>query len=247
MNVADRAWGIPPTELGLLRDEVHVWRAALDLGAAQVQRLAETLSVDEKERAERFHFEQHRQRFIVGRGVLRTILGRYLDIEPSQLQFCYGHRGKPTLAEAFGGGRLRFNLSHSQGLALYAIALDREIGIDLEHIRPMADAEQIAKRFFSPREHATILALPENEKQQAFFNCWTRKEAYLKAIAEGLAHSLDQVEVTLAPGEPAQLLNITRSPDSTKIWSIKELTPASGYVAAIVVEGDNWCLRCWQG
>jgi 4'-phosphopantetheinyl transferase len=232
--------------LALLSDDVHVWCAFLDQPAARAQQLAQTLSADERMRAERFYFERDRKRFIVGRGLLRTILGCYLGIAPNRLQFCYGPRGKPDLAEICGGRKLCFNLSHSQGLALYGITRDRKIGIDLEHIRPISKTEQIAERFFSVRENAVFRALPPSKKQVAFLNCWTRKEAYLKAIGEGLVRSLEQIEVSLAPGEPARLLSIEGDLQSAERWILQELTPALGYVAALVVEGYGWRLKCWQ-
>lgn len=243
----DGTWSFPPADLALSSNDVHVWRGSLDQPDLRLQQLAETLSADERKKAERFYFEQHRKRFIVGRGLLRTILGHYLSIEPGRLQFCYGSRGKPALAETFGGGTLCFNLSHSQGLALYAFTLNRQIGIDVEGIRLIPEVERIVERFFSAREHSLFCALPPSQKYEGFFHCWTRKEAYLKAIGDGLAKSLDQIEVSLAPGEPARLLSIAGNPQEAERWSLQELKPGSGYVAALVVEGSSWRLACWQG
>lgn len=197
-------------------------------------------------RAELFHFEQDRKRFIVGRGVLRTILALYLGTEPSRLQFCYGPHGKPYLADRLGDATLRFNLAHSHELALYAFTRGREIGVDLEYIRYMPGVEQIAARFFSTRENAVLHALPTSQKQEAFFNCWTLKEAYIKAIGNGLAQPLDKFDVSLAPGEPARLLSVEGAPEEASRWSLKALTPAPGYVAALAVEGHDWRLTYWQ-
>ncbi len=246
MTALDRLWGPPPADLALSSDDIHVWRASLDQPASRFQRLAQTLSEDERLRAGQFYFEQDRKRFIASRGLLKTILGCYLDIEPSRLQFCYGSRGKPALAETPVGGTLRFNLSHSQGLALFAVTRDREIGVDLERVRAISEAEQIAERFFSARENAVFRAVPMSKKQEAFFNCWTRKEAYVKASGDGLALPLDQFDVSLAPGEPAALLNAKGDPQEASRWSLQELVPASGYVAALAVEGHGWRLACWQ-
>ena len=243
-NAPNHLWLPASADLTLLRDEVHVWRTDLDLPASRFHQLVQTLSADEQSRAERFYFEQHRHRFITCRGILRTILSRYLGIEPSQLQFCYSPRGKPFLAETTGGGTLQFNLSHSQGIALYAVTCDRQIGIDVEYIRPIADTEQIAKRFFSDREYAVIRALPPSQKQEAFFRYWTCKEAYLKATGEGIAQ-LDQIEVSLMPGEPVSLLRISGSLQ-IQDWVLQELTPASDYVAALAVAGQGWHLTRWQ-
>lgn len=245
MTAHNHVWLTPPADLILSRDEVHVWQADLDPPALRLQQLAQTLSADEHSRAERFYFEQHRQRFIAGRGILRTILGYYLGIEPRQLQFCYGPRGKPALAESSGESILQFNLSHSQGLALYAVTRDRQIGIDLEYIRSVSDIEQIALRFFSAQEYAVISELPPSQKQEAFFRYWTCKEAYLKATGEGLAQ-LDRIEVLLTPGEPVSLLSITGDLPTAQGWVLQELTPASGYLAALAVAGQGWHLTCWQ-
>lgn len=239
-------WKPRPADLVLSKDDIHVFCASLDQPAPRIQQLAQSLSADERIRADRFYFEQDQKRFTVGRGLLRTILSSYLGIEPSQLQFCYGRRGKPALAATAGGSKLSFNLSHSQGLALYAVTRDREIGIDIEHVRPMAEAEQIAERFFCVQENAVFRALPPNQKQEAFFNCWTRKEAYLKAIGDGLARPLDQIEVTLAPGETVRLLSIEGDPQEASRWSIQQLIPASGYVGAIIVEEPHGWISCWS-
>jgi 4'-phosphopantetheinyl transferase len=213
-----------------------------------VQRLVETLAPDECLRAERFHFERDRRRFIVGRGVLRTILGRYLGLEPNHLQFCYGPRGKPALAgiSTRPNAWLCFNLAHSQNLALYAVTCERELGVDIECIHAIPDAEQIAARYFSAHENAGLRSLPANQKQEAFFNCWTRKEAYIKAIGDGLAQPLAEFDVALAPGEPARLLRIKDNAQAAARWSIQALTPAPGYVAALAVKGHDWQLKCWQ-
>jgi 4'-phosphopantetheinyl transferase len=211
-----------------------------------VRELAQTLSYDEMVRAEHFRFERDRRRFIVGRGVLREILGCYLGFDPQQVRFRYDSRGKPYLVERLDKYGLRFNLAHSHKLALYAFTCGREIGVDLEYIRPMPDAEQIAARFFSTFEYTALRMLPENRKMEAFFNCWTRKEAYIKAIGDGPARHLDQFEVSLILGEPAQLLSVEGDPEEAARWSLKALAPGTGYVAAVAVEGHNWRLTCWQ-
>ena len=240
------SWWFPPKILLLGNNEVHVWRVSLDLKAARVQSLQQTLSGDERARAGRFHFQKDREHFVIARGVLRAILGRYLDMEPSQLRFCYGSHGKPALAQEAGEQALRFNVSHSHGLALYAIARGRELGIDLEYLRPQLADEQIAEQFFSLREVAVLRGLPADRQQKAFFDCWTRKEAYIKARGEGLSLRLDQFDVSLAPGEPAALLSSDGDPQEACRWVLRELSPGSGYVAALAVEGHDWQLSCWQ-
>ena len=235
----------PPKNLKLSRDDVHVWRATLDQPAEYVRQLAQSLSEDERLRAERFYFERDRSRFIVGRGLLRFILSRYLEIPANKLQFCYSSRGKPELVETSSAYKLRFNVSHSQGLVMYAVTRDRSIGIDVEYIRPMPEAEQIVKSFFSVYENNVFQHLPLCQKQLAFFNCWTRKEAFVKAIGDGLSLPLDQFDVSLIPGEPARLLEIKGDRSST-CWSLQDLTLDPGYAAALAVEGQGWNLSCWE-
>lgn len=238
MTALNHLWLPVPTNLTLLANDVHIWRIHLDVPEAQRQNLLFTLSSDEVSRANRFHFPEHRQRFIAGRGILRSILGSYLGIEPQQVLFDYQERGKPVLAATLANSGLCFNLSHSQGLALCAVSYHGQIGIDLECIRPMSDVEALAKRFFLPREYALMRSLSPHQQQEIFFRYWTCKEAYLKATGEGLAQ-LEKIEILLNCTEPAQL-------KTSEDWSLFELTPAENYLAAVVVAGSGYHLKCWQ-
>ena len=239
-------WYEPPPHFVLGDDEVHVWRAALDGPAASLAYYRDLLAADERQRADRFHFQKDHDRFVVARGLLRIILGRYLDASPAQLRFRYGPFGKPELTAAHGDTDLRFNVSHAEGLALYACTRRRALGVDIEYVRPDFPGHEIAARFFSPREVAALRALPAAVQTRAFFNCWTRKEAYIKAHGAGLSLPLDQFDVSLAPDEPAALLATRPEPQEAARWSLQELTPAPGYVAAIAVEGRGWLLRRWH-
>jgi 4'-phosphopantetheinyl transferase len=239
-------WEPPPANANLLQHDVHIWCAWLDQAIANVEWLAQTLSTDERMRAERFRFEQDRQRFIIGRGLLRTVLGYYLGVEPGQLHFCYGRYGKPALAEMFGTSALRFSLAHAHGLALYTVSRERELGVDLEHFRRVAETEQIVDRYFSEREKAVFRGLAADKKQEAFFTYWTCKEAYLKASGEGLTRPLSQIDVSLVPGEPARLMSIDGDVKEASRWTLQELRPAPGFVAALAVEGQGWRLSCWN-
>ncbi len=239
-------WGLPPATIILGSNEVHIWRASLDQLRPQRDSFLHTLAADERTRARRFYFQTDRERFITAHGVLRAILGLYLKREPKCLSFCRGSHGKPALAWEYGGDAIRFNMSHSQGVALYAITRGRAIGIDIEFIRCGLEVEQIAERFFSPREIATLRALPVHLQKYAFFLCWSRKEAYIKARGEGLSIPLDQFDVSLIPGDPAALLSTRPDADEALRWSLRGLTLASDYAAALAVEGRGWTLSCWQ-
>lgn len=229
-------WKVLQERITLLPQEVHVWRVELDRNAEEIRQFRAMLSEDERKRADRFYFERDRHRFIVGRGRLRSLLAKYLQVAPEEIEFRYSAKGKPMLANVDRG--LHFNLSHSGGLALYAIA-SQPVGIDLEQIRDLSDAEQLAKRFFTPAEAEAIATLPMAQKQAAFLNGWTRKEAYLKATGDGLA-GLDEVEVSLIPGMPAKLLRIQGNSELASRWFIGELHPHPDYVAAVAIAGQDW-------
>lgn len=236
-------WLPAPEKLVLSTDEVHIWRADLEQSQAAQAQLAATLSADEQSRAKRFHFDLHRQRFIVARGILRNILGRYLGKEPRELEFCYSSRGKPSLVSTSTSTPLCFNLSHSQALALYAIA-HRPIGIDLEYIRPLDDLLKIAKRFFCQSEYALIESLPPDQKPKAFFHLWTCKEAYLKATGEGLA-GLQHVEILPSPGGIPRL-NFVADNTNLSDWFIQPLTIEHNYASAVAIPGTRSQLSCWH-
>jgi len=246
MSEVEQLWSSPPSEAKPLASEVHLWRTRLDAPPALLAHLEESLSGDELARAGRYYFERDRNRFIVGRGVLRTILARYLATDPSRLEFSYGSYGKPSLTDMRGSAPLDFNLAHSQDLALCAVTSHRRIGIDVEMIRPIADAENIAARFFSARECAVFLALAEPERLSAFFRCWTRKEAFLKATGAGLSMGLDQFDVSLAAGEPAKLLNVAGRPEEAARWSLLDVPVGSEHAAAVAVEGPSGELRYYS-
>jgi 4'-phosphopantetheinyl transferase len=243
---ADCNWPFPPSHPRLAEDEVQVWCAGLDGMDYELTSLAETLSAGERKRAERFQFNRDRDRFIARRGLLRAILGRYLRIEPAQLTFSYEARGKPSTAGNIGGDTLHFNLSHSDGLALFAFARSHALGVDVERVRPISEMDQIAAKFFSARENSMLGALPEEQRIDGFFNCWTRKEAYLKATGEGIADALPEIGVTLAPGKPAQLLNIGTDVQAAKRWSLISLLPANGFVGAVAARTNGLKLVCWR-
>ncbi len=241
-------WQIPPKTLTLGNNEVHIWRTNLDLNLNFVEELQSFLSEDEKIRAEKFYFPKHRNRYIVGRGVLRLILAQYLGIKPTNLKFEYTNRGKPYLSTNLSGNlsgnnsetTLEFNLSHSQEIGLYGFTWQRKIGVDLEFLRPMPDADKIAKRFFSPKESNLISSIFHPKKQQTtFFQIWTAKEAYLKATGDGLGGCLDQFEVSLIPDMTTGLIEIKGDKILTSNWYLYHFMPLANYVATIAVESQS--------
>lgn len=239
-------WPSAPPLLQLPGTEVHIWRFSLALPPGLMGKLGRTLSDDEVERAGRFRFPRDRDHFIAAHSSLRGILARYLKIEPEELQFSYGPNQKPELAEEHSFSNLRFNLSHAGDLGLLGVAQGREVGVDIEWIRPEVAEEAIARRFFSQREVEDLLKLPEDLQREAFFTGWTRKEAYIKARGEGLSMLLEQFDVTLAPGSQALLLSTRPDPEEAGLWSLHHLSPGPGYVGALAVQGQVEKLDCWE-
>jgi 4'-phosphopantetheinyl transferase len=223
--------------------EVHVWNAHLDPLNARAEQLTSVLSEDERDRAGRFHFAKDRAHFAYTRSVLRVLLGSYLNLPPAEVVFRYGRSGKPELSPTFHDTNLHFNVSHSHGHLLVAIARNCAVGIDIEMIRSEMDIEAIAERFFSFAETEQLRAVNGLGKRTAFFNGWTRKEAYLKARGEGIGEGLDQFAVSLIPGKPARLLFDRRDPDAGSRWSIHDLATSSGFAAALVIEATDLTLK----
>lgn len=246
MSASLPLWDSPPEILELGHNEAHVWRTTLDLPISRVRSLEQTLTADEITRAEQFHFQKDRMHFIVARGLLRTILSRYLATNPRTLRFCYSQYGKPTLARESGSdASLCFNVTHSLGVVLYAITRSRAIGIDLERIRLDVACESIAEHFFSPYEARILRTVPTDLRSEAFFRCWTRKEAYLKARGIGLSIALGQFDVSVLPGELAALLGTREKDQNISQWSLNDLYAGEGYVAALAVEGHPH-LQYWE-
>jgi 4'-phosphopantetheinyl transferase len=242
----DILWPLAPNRCALAANDVHVWAAYLNLRPEALARLAAILSAEEQERAGHFRFDRHHNRFIAARGFLRSLLAIYLECAPDELQFEYSQNGKPALNGSFAGSGLAFNLAHSQDLALIAVTRLGPIGVDVEQIRPVADADDLVERFFSPREIALFKTLPDEQKNAAFFNLWTRKEAWLKATGEGIVHSLNRVEVTFLPGEPAQLLAFPEKPTLKSEWGLRELTPTTGFVGAVALPNVEFSIFNFQ-
>jgi 4'-phosphopantetheinyl transferase len=245
MSLGEPVWARFVGGHGLPGEDVHVLRSSLGVAASGMDILWETLSPDERQRADRFHFEVDRRRCIIGRGVLRLLLGQILGLSASQLQFECDEFGKPRLMPR-QGLPLQFNVSHSGDLILIAIAMGRAVGVDVERIRADIDLDSIAARFFSPNECRMLASLAEPVRHESFFACWTRKEAYLKAKGVGLSLPLDQFDVSFLPGEEPRLLEVRHDPAEARRWTLRTLDPGCGYVAALAAEGSDWRLKCWD-
>ncbi len=220
---------------------VEVWRGSLDQPAEVRARLAALLDDGEQARAASFRFDRDRDRYVVGRGVLRVLLGGYLDRRPEDIRFRYGPERKPALA----GDELRFNLAHAEDTVLYAFSPAFDVGVDVELLRPDAADRGVAERFFSPAEVAVLRSLPEGEQAHAFLACWTRKEAFLKARGDGLTLALDSFDVTLRPGEPAELLRTAWAPEERDRWQLVDLSEtARGEIAALAAPARGWAYTC---
>lgn len=235
-------WTGPADSLDLSSDQVDVWRARLDLPAEALEQLDGTLSKEEKDRAARFYFPADRDRFIASHGCLRDVLRRYLHCEPGQLTFTADSYGKPAL----GDHDLEFNLTHSGDLALVAVTRGRKVGVDVERIRAGISSFVIARQYFSKAEVAELETLPIDGRQTAFFTCWTRKEAYIKAQGLGLTLPLESFDVSLLPDEPPGLRATRPDPEEAVRWTLFSPDVDPDYRAAVCAYGQDLALRLWD-
>jgi len=208
--------------------KVDLWLWALDVDDGERERLAAFLSDDETARAARFVFERDRERFVVGRGRLREILARKVSRAPAELRFSYSENGKPALQ---GFGDAQFNLSHSEGVAVLALSQAFELGVDVEFVRPLK--EDVAERFFSRREIDQLASLPADDQLAGFYRCWTRKEAIVKAIGDGLSRPLDSFDVSVGADVPAVVERLEGEADAPRAWRLAHFVPAAGYIGAV--------------
>lgn len=234
---------VAPLSFELTEQMVHVWSLRTEASNAVVAKFELFLTPDERKRAEAFRFENLRQSFVLTRGALRVLLGRYLHVPPAEIRLAYGSKGKPRLAESESPA---FNVSHSGGLAVFSFAERGEIGIDVEEIHALTDMQDVAERFFCPAETAELISLPVNQRERAFFHCWTRKEAYIKALGEGLSVPLNDFQVTLRPGEPASILYIGGDANAAATWRLYDLELSPGYAGALAYHGLGRQLQLLQ-
>lgn len=216
--------------------DIDLWVVCLKASADAAERCYATLSQDEKDRAARFRFAPHRQNYVLGRAILRILIGRYLSIRPAAVTFSYGANGKPALLDS--SSPIRFNSSHSGNTALYAFTQNGELGVDIEQIRPVEYIEEIADRFFCREEARELRSLPPSQRLTAFFRCWTRKEAYVKAVGGGLSIRLDSFRVTLLPRDRPALIGIENSTRYAEPWTIHDVRTVTGFAAALAYPGN---------
>jgi 4'-phosphopantetheinyl transferase len=234
-------WPLPPPEVRLASSQAHLWCATMRAFAKEIPLLSALLSSAERQRADRFHFSKDRDHYIIRRGILRILLSRYLNTHPAEIEFRYGRWGKPEM----NGGSLdlHFNDSHSADLALYAVTVACPIGADIEQVRPTAEFEDLASRYFSPRESALIGALAPEHRMEAFYSLWTRKEAFLKATGEGIGENLAEIEVSPAPGQEPAILRVPGRTPGPAGWKLRSFSPAPGYLGAVAFQGDISAFR----
>lgn len=237
-------WRNAPAELSIPEDRIDVWRVRLDVPMTDGQG-PEILSRDEADRAARFRFSNDRKKFVNCRIALRVLLGRYLEVAPEDILFCYGEKGKPQVVISMNSCDLSFNVSNSGDLGLIAVTAGRAIGVDIERIVPEVDWVEIATRFFSDREVRALLALPEDERLRGFFGCWTRKEALLKGKGQGLTYPILQFSVPLGDEGPAEVRELKNGLATGSGWWLADVCPGQGYMATVAVEGAPFRIGRW--
>jgi len=245
MNNEAEPWRAAPVRLTFPFDHIEVWRICLSACESSTGGRS-VLSSDEIARAERFHFTRDRQHFVRCRSAVREILGRYLGIPAQDIRFSYEANGKPQVVEDQNPQQLRFNISHSSGLAVIAVASVRAIGVDVEKIRPDVEYLELAERFFSTNEYQALSAMPSNQLARAFFACWTRKEAFIKACGDGLSFPLSEFSVSIDPDAPATLQEVRTDPRAATRWSLLSLEPQEGFIGALAVEGPAQTIEQWR-
>jgi 4'-phosphopantetheinyl transferase len=228
-------WELPPAAPAVRPGVVDLWRVPLDIPSAALERRAACLSPDERDRARHFRFQVHGNRYVAGRGALRAILARYLAVQPDAVAFSYGAHGKPELAGQ-AAAELAFNVAHSGDVCLVAVGAESRVGVDVEAVDRGVEIHALARRFFSAAEADALAKLPAPMQREAFFACWTRKEAFIKAVGEGLSMPLDCFRVSLAPGEPPRLLHVDDNPGAPARWTLLAFDAAPDFPAAAAID-----------
>lgn len=227
-------------------NEVHIWRLLLNEHHSNIENIKQNLSNDELVKTEKFYFEKDQNRFIMARGMLRMILAGYLGTKPHELRFEYTPFGKPLLAENNDNKSIHFNISHSDNVVLYAITNNRNIGIDVERINDRIDITQVAQRFFSPGEINALERCKRENRAEIFFQYWTRKEALVKAMGNGVSFSLEQIDVSKVDGKALSPIRLLNTGTDVSDWHIQDLFPAEGYTAAFAVKESDLAISYWD-
>ncbi len=240
-------WGSPPGTFRLPENTAHVWRASLERSDIAERRLSDVCSLDERQRASRFRVSHEGRRFLVGRGILRSILARYLGTEPQSVPFEYGLNGKPRVAPTLSDPSIQFNVSHSAGVMLCALACNVNVGVDIEQVRALPEYDRMIELIFTESEHSAIKSLPTSEQLKALFMCWVHKEARLKATGAGLSGSLDQVATyaTLIDESPPRIGVDLHERDQAS-WTHLQLPRGRAFVAALAVDARSYAANCWE-
>ena len=236
-------WPLSNSAPKLSGGEVHIWRVDLDMPDDRWQALTSLLSDNEHAKAQRFHFAKHRRRHTVSHAALRILLGQYLARPPRDIDFRHNAHGKPRLAGE--GQRIKFNLSHTEDIMLAAFVLDSEVGIDIEAVTRHVDYMGVGQRWFSALESHTLQSLPEQERVDAFFRAWCRKEAYIKARGEGMSHPLQRFSVALDKHGPRLVEHLDDNRETSR-WTFIDIDVAKNYRATVVAETANWQVDCYR-
>ena len=239
-------WNPPPDDLRLSAEHVDVWRISASFQNDELAKLESVLSVDQRARAKRMRVSEKRRQYIIAQGLTRMLIGERVGADPRALEFDRGPNGKPYLGGRFADVGIQFNMTHTSHLALVALTLNREVGVDIERIRENLQWEKLARRYFSPLEYRDYSKLPESVRLRAFFTCWTRKEAVLKAIGTGLGGGLASFDVSVDPDAPPALLDNRWNGRFHGNWTLDQLRPGAGYVATLATERDGFDVRCWE-
>ncbi|HEY3341777.1 MAG TPA: 4'-phosphopantetheinyl transferase superfamily protein [Anaerolineae bacterium] len=243
--LGDHEWCTPRTCPELDAGYVHIWRFSLSQPEPVYQTMCESLTLDERERADRYRFDDGRRRFVLGRGIFKSILATYLGVKPLEIRFQYGPQGKPLLGKEYAGASLHFNLSHTRDLAVCAFNRLSEIGIDVEHIHPLGEIERVAGRIFSKDDYTLWHSLPEALQLAAFYRSWTLKEAIIKALGYGLSQSMSELSVSPAPDDPAVLVHLNGDREQARDWTIHSFVPETGTIAAFALKAHHTQLACF--
>lgn len=238
-------WCTPTSSPDLAVGYVHIWRISLEQPEPVYRTLSDCLASDERDRADRFRFDEGRRRYVAGRGILRSILAGYLGARPQEIRFQYGPQGKPSLEKKYESAGLHFNLAHTRDVAICACTRQYEIGVDVEHIHPVDEMDRIARRILSERDYLAWNHLPDELRLFAFYKCWTQKEALIKALGYGLSQSMSQWSVSMLPDEPASLVSLSGDREHAGDWSLHSFVPEIGTIAAFALKARHWQVACF--